>query len=176
MSLHLLIDGYNVLALLDRLSGRMPLHSDTARESLIQELAAYHHRKAHVVTVIFDGWQQGFDTERHEHRLGIEVIYSRRGEKADQVIQRLAAEFGSDCAVVSSDKEVANHARAQGALVLEAREFAAKLRPATTVARVAFKELDTGDDPKPGRSSDKRGNPRKLPKAQRQRKRQLKRF
>lgn len=176
MSLHLLIDGYNLLALLDRASGRIPLHSDMARESLIQELAAYHHRKAHAVTIVFDGWQQGFVTEQREHRSGIEVIFSRRGEKADQVIQRLAAEFGSDCAVVSSDREVTNHARAQGALVLEASEFSAKLRSGTTAGPVAFKELDTGRDPKPMRTSTKRGNPRKLPKAQRQRNRQLRRF
>ena len=176
MSSHLIIDGYNLLALLDRASGRIPLHSDMARESLIQELAAYRQRKAHAMTVVFDGWQQGYATEQHEHRLGIEVVYSRRGEKADQVIQRLAAEFGSDCAVVSSDREVTNYARAQRALVLEAREFLTKLRAGAMTARVAFKELDTGDDSKPGRSSDKRGNPRKLPKAQRQRNRQLKRF
>lgn len=176
MSLHVIVDGYNLLALLDRLSGRTPLHSDMARESLIQELAAYRHRKAHAMTVVFDGWQHGFAMERREHRLGIEVVYSRRGEKADQVIQRLAAEFGDDCAVVSSDREVTTYARAQGALVLEAGEFSAKLRAAATVARVPFKELDTGDDLKPGRPPDKRGNPRKLPKAQRQRNRQLKRF
>jgi predicted RNA-binding protein with PIN domain len=176
MSLHLIIDGYNLLALLDRASGRIPLHSDMARESLIQELTAYRHRKAHVVTVVFDGWQQGYVTERREHRSGIEVIYSRRGEKADQVIQRLAAKFGSYCAVVSSDREVANHARAQGALVLEANEFSAKLLGGATTERLAFKELDTGDDSKPVPTSDKRGNPRKLPKAQRQRNRQLKRF
>lgn len=176
MALHLIVDGYNLLALLDRASGRVPLHSDMARESLIQELAAYRHRKAHAVTVVFDGWQQGFATERREHRSGIEVIYSRRGEKADQVIQRLAAEFGSDCAVVSSDREVTNYARAQGALVIEASEFSTKLRGGATTRRMAFKELDTGDNPAPVRTSDKRGNPRKLPKAQRQRNRQLKRF
>lgn len=176
MSLHLIIDGYNLLALLDRASGRIPLHSDMARESLIQELAAYRHRKGHAVTIVFDGWLQGFVTERREHRSGIEVIYSRRGEKADQVIQRLASEFRSDCAVVSSDREVTTHAKAQGALVIEASEFSAKLRVPAAVPRVPFKELDTGNDLRPRRSSDKRGNPRKVPKSQRQRNRQLKRF
>jgi len=176
MALHLVIDGYNLLALLDRASGRIPLHSDMARESLIQELAAYRHRKAHPVTVVFDGWQQGFITERREHRSGIEVIYSRRGEKADQVIQRLASEFGSDCAVVSSDREVAHYARVQGALAIEAGEFSEKLRGGPMTRRVAFKELDTGDESEPVRTSDKRGNPRKLPKAQRRRNRQLRQF
>lgn len=176
MALHLIVDGYNLLASLDRASGRIPLHSDMARESLIRELAAYRQRKNHAVTIVFDGWQQGFATERREHRSGIEVIYSRRGERADQVIQRLAAEFGSDCAVVSSDREISNHARAQSALVIEAGEFSAKLREGPTTGRIAFKELDTGDGPEPVRTSDKRGNPRKLPKAQRQRNRQLKRF
>src|SRR5262245_33332404 len=176
MSLHLIIYGYNLLALLDRASGRIPLHSDMARESLIQEVAAYRHRKPHAVTIVFDGWQQGYVTERREHRSGIEVVYSRRGEKADQVIQRLASEFSRDCAVVSSDREVTNHAKAQGALVIEASEFSAKLRAPATATRVPFKELDTGNDFRSRRSSDKRGDPPKLPKARRQRNRQLKRF
>jgi uncharacterized protein len=105
------------------------------------------------------------------------VIYSRRGERADQVIQRLAREYGSDCAVVSSDHEIVNHATAHGAFVMGAREFAGKLETiAPPVGMIAHKELDTEEDLGPRRGPEKRGNPRKLPKSQRQRSRQLRRF
>ncbi len=154
------------------------LHSEMARESFLRDLAAYRQRKSHAITVVFDGWQQGWGTEQREHRLGLEIIFSRRGEKADQVIQRLAAEFGSACAVVSSDREIIDFARAQGAFVMKAQEFVGKLREGRRARPVSrsHKELDTGEDLRPKRGPEKRGNPRKLPKALRQRSRQLKRF
>jgi uncharacterized protein len=173
VALHLIIDGYNVLAA-GKAGGR---HSDMARESLLRDLAAYRHRKGHALTVVFDGWQQGQPTESRESRGGVQVIYSKRGERADQVIQRLAREYGADCAVVSSDHEIINAAKAYGAFVIEAQEFAEKLQSSTSGPRtIAYKELDTGEDLLPRRGAEKKGNPRKLPKAQRLRNRQLKRF
>jgi uncharacterized protein len=105
------------------------------------------------------------------------VIYSKRGERADQVIERLAAEYGTDCAVVTSDQEVIRAAQAQGALVIKAGEFAHKLE-ALSLAEppLPHKELAVDDEPPSARRADKKGNPRKLPKALRRRSRQLKRF
>jgi len=177
MALHLIVDGYNLLAQTSRIGGGADRHSETARESLLRDLASYRQRKSHPVTVVFDGWQQGWGTEQREHRLGLQIIFSRRGEKADQVIQRMVAEFGSACAVVSSDREIIDCANAQGAFVMKAQEFAGKLRQASNLTGVlAHKELDTGEDLRPKSGPKKRGNPRKLPKALRQRSRQLKRF
>ena len=177
MALHLIIDGYNLLALTGRIGGGKRLDSEIAREYFLRDLASYRQRKSHAITVVFDGWQQGWGTEQREHRLGLEIIFSRRGEKADQVIQRLAAEFGSACAVVSSDREIINVATAQGAFVMKAQEFIGKLQESSSLSRpLPHKELDIGNDLPPKRGSEKRGNPRKLPKALRQRNRQLKRF
>jgi len=177
MARHLIVDGYNLLAQTGRIGGGTSLHSEMAREALLRDLAAYRQRKSHAITVVFDGWQQGWGTEQREHRLGLEIIFSRRGEKADQVIQRLAADLGSSCAVVSSDREIGDFVRSQGAFVMKAQEFVGKLREGSNSAPVsAHKELDTGEDLHPKRGSEKRGNPRKLPKALRQRSRQLKRF
>ena len=176
MALHLIIDGYNLLAA-GRNGRTGSPYSDTARESLLLHLAAYRHRKGHALTVVFDGWQQGQPFESKEHRAGVHVIYSKRGEQADQVIQRLAREYGSACAVVSSDREIVNAARAHGAFVMRAEEFSGKLQsPTTSGATIPHKELDTEEDLHPRRGSEKKGNPRKLPKGQRQRSRQLKRF
>ncbi len=176
MATHLIIDGYNLLAFLRQGTVSADTFSEGAREELLRDLAAYRQRKGHAVSVIFDGWQTAHPTERSEHRSGLEVIYSRRGERADQVIQRLAREFGSDCAVVSSDHEVAQTARASGAFILTSQEFATKLRsPSTASARPWQKEADLVDEP-PRRGPDKKGNPKKLPKSQRRRTRQLRGF
>lgn len=174
MSVHLIIDGYNLLAAMGGQARREGPRSAPDRDSLVKHLSAYRQRKGHAVTIVFDGWQLGYPIEGREHRLGIQVIYSKRGERADQVIQRLAQEFRSDCAVVSSDREVTDYARAQGAFVMGAQEFAGKL-VSVPAREIAHKELDTGDE-HPARGPEKRGNPRKLPKSARRRGRQLRRF
>ena len=172
MATHLIIDGYNLLGRTGKLSGPI----EPARESLLRALAAYRHRKNHPITIVFDGWQQGQPVEEREHRAGVGVIYSKRGERADQVIQGLAREYGADCAVVSSDQEVVRSARESGAFVMGAQEFAMKLWAAPSEGGTVHKELDMGEKEAPSRDQKKKGNPRKLPKALRQRARQLKRF
>jgi|SRR5687767_2022865 len=174
--MHVIIDGYNLLAVLRPLGGAN-LYSDAAREALMRVLAEYRHRKGHALTVVFDGWQRGQPIENREHRAGVHVIYSKRGERADQVIQRLAREYGDQCAVVSSDHEIVNSAQAQGALVIGARAFAEKLHPqGSSETSIPHKELDTGEDQAGRRGPEKKGNPRKLPKSLRRRSRQLKGF
>ena len=174
---HLIIDGYNLLGARGQIGRAAGLDVESVRERLLRELAAYRQRKTHPITVVFDGWQEGFGAEHREHRGGIEVVYSRRGERADQVIQRLAAEFGRDCAVVSSDREVAEFAKAQGAFVIGALEFEARLRAAPpAVPRPGLKRTDHDDVDLPSRPREKKGNPRKLPKALRRRNRQLRGF
>jgi uncharacterized protein len=77
---------------------------------------------------------------------------------------------------VSSDREIIDVAKAQGAFVMKAQEFVGKLQGPLSLTRTTpHKELDTEDN-RPKRGLDKKGNPRKLPKSQRQRSRQLKRF
>jgi predicted RNA-binding protein with PIN domain len=170
--MHVVIDGYNLMGL----TGKTGAHSEGAREGLLRLLAVYRHRKGHALTVVFDGWQGGQPIESREHRAGVQVIYSKRGERADQVIERLATEYGTDCAVVTSDREVIRAAEAQGALIMKAAEFAHKLEAQSFTERpLPHKELAV-DDPLSGRRPDKKGNPRKLPKALRRRSRQLKRF
>lgn len=172
--MHVIIDGYNLSALLAR-TGEP--HSEAARESLLRLLAGYRHRKGHALTVVFDGWQRGQPIEGREHRAGVQVIYSKRGERADQVIERLAHEYGAECAVVTSDQEVIRAVQAQGALIMRASEFAQKLlAPSVSGQAMPHKELAVDEDALPRRGPEKKGNPRKLPKALRQRNRQLKRF
>ncbi|MBD0305806.1 MAG: NYN domain-containing protein [Nitrospiraceae bacterium] len=171
--MHLIIDGYNLLGA----RGEMRANAEPARERLLQELMDYRRHKGHPITVVFDGWRQNMTTERHEHRSGVQVIYSRKGQAADQVIQRLASEFGRDCAVVSSDREVADFARAQGAFIIGAAEFDSRLRAATRMGSRPSSGSGTRDAEDLDRAHrEKKGNPRKLPKAIRQRNRRLKGF
>jgi uncharacterized protein len=173
MSTHLIIDGYNVLGK----RGQVGPNSEMAREQFVQELIMYRQRKGHAITVVFDGWKQGLASEHREHRSGVEVIYSKRGEQADQVIGRLAAEFGRTCAVVSSDHEIQRFAKAHEAFVIGASEFEARLRErATSKQPMAYRGKDAEEDGLPKRDTAKKGNARKLPKKLRRRNQQLRGF
>src|SRR5574341_620081 len=179
MPTHLIIDGYNLLGVRGQVGRGEGLSGEAAREQLIRDLTLYRQRKGHAITLVFDGWQQGFSVGHREHRAGVEVIYSRRGERADQVIQRLAGEYGQACSVVSSDREVAGFAQAHGAFVISARDFDSKLRGGSTSQPQAgppFHRKGREEEDRPRPRPDKKGNPRKLPKALRQRNRQLRGF
>ncbi len=170
MPTHLIIDGYNLLGVRGGLRGDV----EAKREALIRDLAGYRHRKGHPVTVVFDGWRSGQPVERAERREGVEVVYSRHGEQADAVVKRFAAQYGSGCAVVSSDHEIVNFARAQGSTVLTAGEFETRLH--LSGARPAARKREAEDEEPVRRDPKKKGNPRKLPKALRKKASQLKKF
>jgi len=170
MPIHLIIDGYNLLGVRGGLRGDV----EARREQLIRDLAGYRQRKGHPVTVIFDGWRAGHPVERAEWREGLEVVYSRQGEQADAVVKRLAEKYGSDCAVVSSDREITNFARVHGCTVITSGDFETRLQ--VSGARPFARKQEADEEEPVRRDPKKKGNPKKLPKAIRQKARQLKRF
>jgi len=172
MATHVIVDGYNLLGA----RGQVGPDLESARGQLLRDLSTYRQRKGNPITVVFDGWQQAIGAERREHRMGVQVVYSKRGERADQVIQRLAEEFGRDCAVVSSDREVTDFAKSRGAFVMSSVQFDSKLRMTPVAAtRRGLNQTDEEDNVS-RRHPDKKGNARKLPKALRRRNRQLRGF
>lgn len=88
----ILVDGYSLLhSWPELLQGRAP-HSSAAREELVRRLAAYQDATGTPVTVFFDGTgpRMGMaNASRHS----VEVLYSRTGQTADQMIERAAHRF-----------------------------------------------------------------------------------
>lgn len=182
MPLTILIDGYNVLGALGKQRSEQASAADEAREALITRLSLYSQRKGHPVTVVFDAWRETTGLEHHENRTGVRVVFTKRGERADQVIQRLAREYGRACAVVSSDLEIIQTAKSHGAFVMKSQEFKVKLESLGNAKPQAGKSVSPAqpwtksEEESPPARLDKKGNPRKLPKAVRNRKRRLRGF
>ena len=154
----LIIDGYNLLGAEQGLHGAL----EHKRKWLVQQLSQYQSRKQFNVIVIFDGWRAGSATEASEKHAGVAVIYSRLGEKADQVIVRVAREKGSGAVVVSSDREIRSAVERFGAVAIYAAEFNQILR---RLDGDYFRDDDDDDET----SSGKRGNPNRLSKVDRRR-------
>ena len=175
MSKHLIIDGYNLLGAAGQSVREGMQDGEAVRETLIQTLGRYQQRVGHPITIVFDAWRQVGGIQRDESRAGVTVIFSRQGEKADQVIQRMVRDYGSDCVIVSSDHEVLDTARAHRAMIIRSQEFWPKLQSSTSPARSRYQAKDDRDQGENVRVG-KKGNPRKLPKALRTRLRNLKKF
>ncbi|GJL56729.1 MAG: hypothetical protein NPIRA02_38610 [Nitrospirales bacterium] len=177
MATHVIIDGYNLLGASARGSRSAGKHGDVARERLLYDLAMYQHRVGHTMTVVFDAWRKHGGTQHLEHRTGVTVLFTQQGEQADQVIQRMVRTQSRNCVVVSSDHEIIGTARAHGAMVIRSEAFLIKLHAQPVSSRLsASSTLDEAPDMNRTRRPDKKGNPRKLPKAARQRLRNLKKF
>lgn len=132
MSIHLIIDGYNLIRQSPELVDLEAQDLQSGRQALLQKLAAYRRVRHHRITVVFDGWASGELTEGRDRYQGILIIYSRRGEPADEVIKRLAAREGQRALVVTSDREILDYAAYQGATAISVPEFESRLQLAMT--------------------------------------------
>jgi predicted RNA-binding protein with PIN domain len=96
---------------------------------------------------------------------GIRVVFSRPGEKADDVLKRMAAEDRGGILIVTSDRDVASFAEKKGAAVVSVDEFGMKLE----MTRFYSTKGGEGEDPlrRSAIAPDKKGPSRRLPKSRR---------
>ncbi len=123
----LLIDGYNLLHSGRTLVHLNPLELQKERECLIDKLSHYRQTKPLEIVVVFDGWQGGWATEKRERKKGIDLIYSKVGEKADEVIKRMMKEKGSGVVVITSDRDIARYGDKFSIPVIPSELFSEKL-------------------------------------------------
>ncbi|HAH98514.1 MAG TPA: hypothetical protein DCO70_04210 [Verrucomicrobiales bacterium] len=86
-----LVDGYSLLHHWPELAPERKRHSFHARDALVAILTQYQDSSSTPVTVIFDGGGAPPDTPKNETTPGgIEVLFSKKGQTADQIIERVA--------------------------------------------------------------------------------------
>jgi len=108
---HLLVDGYNVTK-----AGYGGLTLEAQRTRLLTGLGGLVARTGAEVTVVFDGAEGTVPVALPAPR-GVRLLFSRRGETADEVLRRLVRHEpqGRPVVVVSSDREVADGITESGA-------------------------------------------------------------
>jgi predicted RNA-binding protein with PIN domain len=165
MSIHIIIDGYNLIRQSSYLSNLDLEDIQFGRQALIDMLAAYKKIKAHRITVVFDGTRAPQFSRQRDRQKGIGIIFSHNGESADAVIKKMARKERQQGLVVSSDRDIIQSAASNGAATIGALEFEDKL---TMAARMDGSVPDR-DEPggwKP--TTKKKGPRRRLSKRQRQ--------
>jgi predicted RNA-binding protein with PIN domain len=112
---HLIVDGYNVTK-----KGYGDLALEQQRSRLVTGLSGIAAQSGAEVTVVFDGAEKMVAVPGVPR--GVRVLFSRKGETADELIRQLvrAEPPGRPVVVISSDKEVADGVRRHGAYPLSA--------------------------------------------------------
>jgi hypothetical protein len=85
----ILVDGYSLLHSWPKLAPGTPRHSAAAREELIHVLARYSDAVGTPVTVVFDGGGHRGTRSKDDSIEAVEVLFSRAGQTADQIIERV---------------------------------------------------------------------------------------
>ncbi len=164
MAIHIVVDGYNLIRQLTSLRSIDTLDLQRDREGLIERLSQYKKVRSYPITVVFDGWMTENLYEVKEKKKGITVIFSRSGEKADEVIKRIAAKWQQRMVVVTSDHEVANFCKGHGATVVSSQEFGIKMDAALYPQIESMEKLDQCSL---RIGTKKKGPSKKLPKQER---------
>ena len=166
MAVRLIVDGYNLIRQSPSLREVESRNLQMGRETLIYHLASYKRVRGHEITVVFDGWRSGDLTEYQQWQKGILVIYSKRDEKADEVIKRMARRFGHGAVVVTSDREVAHFSETVGATTVSSEEFEERMGMAV-VMEVKGIDPEEMDDDRGEKGTKKKGPAKRLSKTRR---------
>jgi hypothetical protein len=165
--MHIIIDGYNLIRQSDALRSAERRSLEEGRTALLRGLARYKRARGHKITVVFDGWEGGSPQEERDLAGGVAIIYSRLGEKADEVIKRLVAAGSEELLVVTSDREIATFAARRGKAAIASPDFAARLDQ-IAAGDPSAAPPEAGEDGEDDRSGAKRKGPaRRLSKQQR---------
>ena len=124
----IIVDGYNAIYKIPEISDKLDKSLSDARTALAMHMSYWRGKGMYSrVFIVFDG-QDSVMEERPQSKLcGIDCVFARTREKADNLIIRMVrdAEDASKITVVSDDNYVRNNCRAHGAEV----KHVAFLRP-----------------------------------------------
>jgi uncharacterized protein len=112
---YLIVDGHSIIFTWPELRKLHARRSSLAREALLKQLRDYQDWTGVRVVAVFDG--KGRKVESTSEPAEVQVFYSRSGQSADSIIERLASRYGKrfDLTVATSDSMEAETVHACGA-------------------------------------------------------------
>lgn len=130
----LVVDGYNIIGAWDELNRLKRVNMELARDRLIELLAEYRAYTKNRVIIVFDAlYVKGAESKKTIN--GVEVIYTRENETADECIERLVQSLKNvknQVYVATSDYLEQRTIFSRGALRISARELYMELEQMDT--------------------------------------------
>ena len=121
----ILVDGFSLLHAWRDLAPDEPRHSATARDELIKILTQYRDATGTPLSIIFDGSGAPPGTPDPVSPHGVEILYSKKGKTADDLIERTAYRLKpyGEALVVTNDYAERDTVMAMGGLAHSCEEF-----------------------------------------------------
>ena len=91
---YLIVDGHSVIFAWPELRQLHDRRSSLARDALVRRLRDYQDWTGVRVVVVFDG--RGSEVDATAEPGEIQIFYSRAGQTADSIVERLASKYGSE--------------------------------------------------------------------------------
>jgi predicted RNA-binding protein with PIN domain len=112
---YLIVDGHSVIFAWPELRRLHERRSSLAREALVKQLRDYQDWTGVHVVVVFDG--KGKKVEATSDPADVQIFYSRSGQSADAIIERLASKYAKryELVVATSDSMEVETVHACGA-------------------------------------------------------------
>lgn len=89
----ILVDGYSLLHNWPELARGKPRHSAAAREELVHILTQYQDATGTPISIFFDGSGAPPGVPKNSSTPAVEVLFSKAGQTADDMIERAAHRF-----------------------------------------------------------------------------------
>lgn len=126
----LIIDGYNVIKSTKFLDDFKFNELKNQREKFLFLLSNYKFRSNHRIVVVFDGSKSSQEFVHKENVNGIEVVYSKSGQTADELIKDIVEKSSNpkEILVVSSDKGILYYVKMLGASTTTSEELYSKIK------------------------------------------------
>jgi predicted RNA-binding protein with PIN domain len=130
----ILVDGYSLLHNWLELAPGQPRHSERARNELIHILTKYHDATGEPITIFFDGAGAPAFAPKPDSSRGVEILFSRAGQTADDMIERAAHRFQSygEVLVVTDDIAERDTVGGMGGSVASCTNFVRMVESALT--------------------------------------------
>jgi predicted RNA-binding protein with PIN domain len=112
---YLIVDGHSIIFAWPELRKLHARRSSLAREALLKQLRDYQDWTGVRVVSVFDG--KGKKVEATSDPADVQIFYSRSGQSADAIIERLASKYAKhyELVVATSDSMEAETVHACGA-------------------------------------------------------------
>ena len=100
---YLIVDGHSVIFAWPELRTQHARRTGAARAELVKQLTAYQDASGVRVVAVFDG--KGGAANEESEPGGIQVFYSKAGQTADEIVERLVAKYAEhhEIMVATSD-------------------------------------------------------------------------
>jgi len=126
---YLFVDGYNIINAWENLRELSSLSLEVAREELIDIMAEYQYYSGIKVIIVFDAHMVKSNSGKSETIKGVDVVFTKESETADQYIEKVLDSIGrvKSVRVATSDWMEQQIILSRGGTRISARELEAEI-------------------------------------------------